>query len=176
MPEKICPYCEESFDANSLETESCRKTKCVKANQRRKKRKASGVTEVKRGRPKSHVAVLKEKVISRIKAKSGKSQGPSTTPSAGGNLPVPEVPPLAKVRRPSDLMDVPKELWPKTGAELGVLLEKNCPPLIPTTFTPHTVENHGSINDLARSVIFSRVKQPVSTDLSKSQLHTTKGS
>jgi len=51
MPELICPYCKESFDAAKEDTESCRKAACVKANQRAKKRAAAGVKEVKRGRP-----------------------------------------------------------------------------------------------------------------------------
>lgn len=93
MPEKICPYCQEPFDANSLETESCRKTKCVKANQRAKKRAEAGVTEVKRGRPKSHVVLLKERTKERI---LGKAQGHSSAPSAGSDLPVPDVPPDVK--------------------------------------------------------------------------------
>jgi hypothetical protein len=114
-------------------------------------------------KPVSHVTALKQKVIERIKAKSGKAQGHSTTSSAGSDLPVPDVPPAGWIRNPE---------YDKLGPSADVKFVFH-PKVLQVVKAP--VENHGSVNDLARSVIFSRVKQPVSTDLSKSQLHSSKG-
>lgn len=91
MPLKNCPYCGGVYSALSENTESCRSPKCVKANQRAKKRLAAGVVEVKRGRPKSHVVLLKQRVKERI---LGKAEGPSTTPCASSDASDSDVPPV----------------------------------------------------------------------------------
>lgn len=101
---------------------------------------------------KSHVVQLKEKVKSRI---LGKAKGHSTASQTGTPTET-DASLLSMVKQPSDLMDVPRELWPKTVLELGNLLKKNASPTIPSSFLP--VEQHGTTNDAARQVILSRVK------------------
>jgi hypothetical protein len=98
MPRKLCPFCEEMYEAAFEETECCRKPKCVKANQRKKKREAAGITQVKRGRPSKSPTVLlkqrtKERIMNKLQ-KIGQAEGPSTTPPASGDASDSDVPPI----------------------------------------------------------------------------------
>jgi hypothetical protein len=105
----------------------------------------------------SHVVALKQRVKDRILAKS---------------TPLEEILPdqlqAGMVKLRNHAQDLVNE---------GVVSQKTADDavkLVLNTFVPHPVENHGNVNDLARQVIFSRVKAPKETDLSKTQLPQSK--
>jgi hypothetical protein len=96
----------------------------------------------------SHVVELKKKVKERILAK--------TPPSA----------PVHSITQ-SELEKIRKTLVAEDKANQGK---------VPTYWggAQLPVENHGDANDLARQVIFSRVRAPKETDLPKTQLPQSK--
>lgn len=119
-------------------------------------------------KPVSHVVALKQKVKGRILAKAGNPEGSSS--ASGGELPpVPDAFRAGVVKIMGHVQDFVDE---------GVVSQKTVDSAIKMvlgTFTPHPVENHGSTNDLARQMIL-QVKPPVVSDLSKTQLKSTKKS
>ncbi len=134
MPELICPYCKESFEAAKEDTESCRKAACVKANQRAKKRAATGVKEVKRGRPRKEAGVVE---IIRPVATALVPPSPKGITGTGYSKQI------------LNREGIVEQLQP-TGARLIKALMKDR--------TPYTnVGTAGDVNALARNVILSKV-------------------
>lgn len=102
-------------------------------------------------------------------AKAGNPEG-SSSPSGGKLPPVPDAPPfnfspLSEEGRSRAKLVSKEEAQDKINQWSKAVSWKS---------SPHLVENHGSANDLARQMIL-RVKPPVVSDLSKSQLPVKKG-